>query len=120
MFLGSLNVGCTQFKCYNHDMMFVSPTAQMSGISCHHIFVSCPLCGLRVSFDKRGPVATVAIGAVGYIQDQFHFTLSFLTGTDDETFTLIMLRAENDHLFTGKRHRSKKAWERVTEYLCRA
>ncbi|KAG5832694.1 hypothetical protein ANANG_G00293860 [Anguilla anguilla] len=43
--------------------------------------------------------------------------MSFLTGTDEETVRLIRLRAENDNLFTGKRHAAGKAWKEILRQM---
>ncbi|KAI9523180.1 hypothetical protein NQZ68_030528 [Dissostichus eleginoides] len=40
-----------------------------------------------------------------------------LTGTEEETLTLIKVRVENDNLFTGRRHTAKKAWEEILKAL---
>lgn len=41
--------------------------------------------------------------------------MSLLAGTDDETLTLIRLRAENNHLFTSKSHTAKRAREEILQ-----
>ncbi|KAG5830085.1 hypothetical protein ANANG_G00317970 [Anguilla anguilla] len=38
-------------------------------------------------------------------------------GTDEETVRLIRLRAENDNLFTGKRHAAGKAWKEILRQM---
>ncbi|KAJ8375333.1 hypothetical protein SKAU_G00059130 [Synaphobranchus kaupii] len=37
--------------------------------------------------------------------------------TDESTLSLILLRCENDQLFTGKRHTAKKAWGEIIQQM---
>ncbi|XP_035254477.1 uncharacterized protein LOC118216942 isoform X1 [Anguilla anguilla] len=66
----------------------------------------------------RGPVAAPLPGPANFASDSLLIqNLYFLTWTDEETVRLIRLRAENDNLFTGKRHAAGKAWKEILRQM---
>ncbi|KAJ8251416.1 hypothetical protein GJAV_G00221110 [Gymnothorax javanicus] len=66
------------------------------------------------SSSPRGSVLLTLSGSCLDEEDDAHLSHSW---PEKDTMTLIRLRAENEHLFTGRRHTAKNAWAEILQKM---